>query len=626
MSKKINKKVKIIVEEEDEKYPLNEWGLKNCDLYLHQQNNVQKMEYQEANKERIYKNGTRTTKIYSNFGILNDKVGSGKTITMVSLLSREKMNNKLVSINHKYPWIIDMGSNHYFSYTVDEELSFTTIPLNVIVVSSAIYNQWEKELEKTELRYKKIVKTVDYMLMTKEEIENYDVILVTYNRYRDFSNRFNMLYHTSNVGIKRLIFDEIQIRGVLPLAKAEFYWIISATLPCENSTFLDRNVRNNAICKLLDNVKQKYIIIKNTEQELSQSYQQAEIENIIYYCYNKEFNLYGNRVSNEIQRMIAADDIAGAISALGGTKDNASLVDIIILKEEKEITQIKAQISYYNIINDDNSKNKIEEYKEKLVFTEKALENLKQKIKRDTEDDTCPLCFDEYKEQVLTYCCKSIMCSNCIKRLYQTTQKCPYCRKTLDMKDMVISSKKEIQQKQITDLKTKLDTVKDIILNNKDGKYILFSEFNNTFEPIKETLIASNITIAEVKGTSDSKQKSINLFKQGKIQVLFLNSRNDGSGIDLPEATDIILYHKMSSSSIETQVLGRALRLGRKSKLTVHRLLYKDEEQLMDNPRSLDQLHSSHMNVNQQELYQQQLREEQEREDRELALRLQREY
>jgi SNF2 family DNA or RNA helicase len=196
------------------------------------------------------------------------------------------------------------------------------------------------------------------------------------------------------------------------------------------------------------------------------------------------------------------------------------------------------------------------------------------------------------------------------------------------MKEMAISSKSESPK--YTENRTKLEIAVDIILNKKEGKFILFSEFNNSFDSIKESLIKKGISVAEVKGTSDSKQKSIKLFKEGKIQVLFLNSRNDGSGIDLPEATDIILYHKMSSPSIETQVLGRALRLGRTSKLTVHRLLYTEEENMGDNPRSLDQMHRSHLppevpEVNQQELYQRQLREEQEREDRELALRLQRE-
>jgi hypothetical protein len=38
--------------------------------------------------------------------------------------------------------------------------------------------------------------------------------------------------------------------------------------------------------------------------------------------------------------MIAADDIAGAISALGGTKDSGSLLEIIIAKEEKDMVYI----------------------------------------------------------------------------------------------------------------------------------------------------------------------------------------------------------------------------------------------------------------------------------------------
>jgi ERCC4-related helicase len=190
------------------------------------------------------------------------------------------------------------------------------------------------------------------------------------------------------------------------------------------------------------------------------------------------------------------------------------------------------------------------------------------------------------------------------------------------MKNMAISSSKEEEKKEEPENKiTKLETVKKIISSNPNGKYILFSEFNPTFDPIKSALAESNVSFAEVKGTSDTKQKYIRLFKEGKIKVLFLNSRNDGSGIDLPETTDIILYHKMSSENIETQVLGRALRLGRTSPLKVHKLLYSEEENMEDNPRNIYHLHTS--NLTSQELYANQLRQDQEREDRELAERLQ---
>lgn len=622
---KSKKKVELKIEEIDEvKQPLNEWGLRNRELYLHQKNNVLKMEYQETTKEREYTYGNRKTKIFTNMGILNDKVGSGKTLAMVSMLSRSKMRNEPLQERYFYPWTIDMGSNHYFSFITEEHISFRPLKLNIIVCSSAIFQQWSSELDKTDLSYRKIIKTVDISSLDKAVIENLDVVLVTYNRYRDFAGYLTNIYRTENIGFNRLIFDELQISGVLPMTKAKFYWIISATLPYDDAGFANRNIHNNAICSLMSNIKQKYVVVKNTDAELSQSYQQSEITYYKYICFNKNFNMYGSRVSNEVQRMIAADDIAGAIVALGGTKDNKSLLEIIIAKEEKEIIGIKAEISYHRTINNDNSKVKIEEYKKKLCEAEISLENLKQKIKRDTEDDKeCPLCSEEYKEPVITFCCNSVMCSKCVKNLYNTTQKCPFCREKLDMKKMAISSfGNENEKKEDEDKRTKLEVVKQIITSNPEGKFILFSEFNPSFDSIKTTLTEYNITNAEVKGTSDAKQKYIRLFKEGKIKVLFLNSRNDGSGIDLPETTDVILYHKMSSENIETQVLGRALRLGRTAPLKVHRLLYSEEENMSDNPRNIYHLHVS--NLESQELYRNQIREEQEREDRELAERLQR--
>jgi len=624
-NKKVELKIEEIEEYKTEETPLNDWGLRNRELYLHQKNNVLKMEYQEQTKEREITYGKRKTKIYTNMGILNDKVGSGKTLTVVSLLSRSKMKNEPREEEiYSYPWTIDMGSNHYFSYVTEEELSFRPLKLNIIVCSSSIFQQWESEISKTDLSYRKIIKTADISSINKTLIEDLDVVIVTYNRYRDFAGYLTNIYRNENIGFNRLIFDELQLTGVLPITKAKFYWIISATLPYDDSGFNNRSTYHNAICTLMSRVKQKYVVVKNTEEELNQSYQQSEIIYYKYMCFNRNFNIYGGRVSNEIQRMIAADDIAGAIVALGGTKDAGSLLDIIIAKEEKEIIGIKAQISYYSVLQSDKSDEKVKEYKQKLIEAEKSLEHLKQKIKRDTEEDNeCPLCSEEYKEPVLTFCCNSVMCSKCIKNLYNTTQKCPFCRVKLDMKKMAISSTKPIEEKKEEEYEklTKLEAVKKIITANPNGKYILFSEFNSTFDPIKASLSECNISFAEVKGTSDTKQKYIRLFKEGKLKVLFLNSRNDGSGIDLPETTDIILYHKMSSGNIETQVLGRALRLGRNAPLKVHRLLYSEEQNMSDNPRNIYHLHTS--NLTSQELYENQLRQDQEREDRELAERLQ---
>ncbi len=103
--------------------------------------------------------------------------------------------------------------------------------------------------------------------------------------------------------------------------------------------------------------------------------------------------------------------------------------------------------------------------------------------------------------------------------------------------------------------------------------------------------------------------------------MIFLNGRFDGSGINLPETTDIILYHKTSTPEIETQVLGRALRLGRSTgDLTVHRLLYENENSIENNVQANYILHendgiSEESNVNEDVL-------RQIEEDRQLAMEL----
>ena len=82
---------------------------------------------------------------------------------------------------------------------------------------------------------------------------------------------------------------------------------------------------------------------------------------------------------------------------------------------------------------------------------------------------------------------------------------------------------------------------------------------------------AHDITIKEVKGASDTRARIISQFKTGEIRGIFLNANNNGAGINLQECTDIVFYHKMHPD-VRTQVIGRAMRIGRKEALTVHTL------------------------------------------------------
>ena len=66
--------------------------------------------------------------------------------------------------------------------------------------------------------------------------------------------------------------------------------------------------------------------------------------------------------------------------------------------------------------------------------------------------------------------------------------------------------------------------------------------------------------------------KIIERFTKGEIRVLMLNATNYGSGLNLQMATDIIIYHEMNKE-LETQIIGRAQRIGRTEPLNVYYLL-----------------------------------------------------
>ncbi len=148
---------------------------------------------------------------------------------------------------------------------------------------------------------------------------------------------------------------------------------------------------------------------------------------------------------------------------------------------------------------------------------------------------------------------------------------CPLCRQSLTISDLTYITEETAEKVEEDTKITKPQQIVKIIKDNKDGKFIIFSDEDATYTCLTSELDKENIVCKEIKGRSESREKLIKEFKSGKSRVIFLNSRNNGAGINLQECTDIILYHQMENSTT-TQILGRANRIGRTEELNVHHL------------------------------------------------------
>ena len=135
--------------------------------------------------------------------------------------------------------------------------------------------------------------------------------------------------------------------------------------------------------------------------------------------------------------------------------------------------------------------------------------------------------------------------------------------------------KEKFKKKWNKKLNKKEALVKFLKANDK-ARVLMFSGYDASFSGLETTLLEEGITFATVNGSLGRINKLLREFKAGKYNILFLNARNMGAGLNIESASHVVLFHKMSSE-LEKQIIGRAMRLGRTAPLDVVHLLHENE-------------------------------------------------
>ena len=170
----------------------------------------------------------------------------------------------------------------------------------------------------------------------------------------------------------------------------------------------------------------------------------------------------------------------------------------------------------------------------------------------------------------------------CLLECASRTKKCPLCRSFINTHKLhAIVPDSEATISPLIKSENKLPSKDDALINilqnsNSNQKFLVVSNYDSTFINIQQKLLDKNIKFANLYGTSAHIQKVIRDYISGEIQVILLNSTHFGSGLNLQMTTDIIIYHKLNKST-ETQVIGRAQRLGRTSQLNITYLKHSNE-------------------------------------------------
>lgn len=596
--------------------------------------------------------------VKSNVGILADNVGSGKTLTVLGLISS---NKTLTDFK-----IIPQCFNSMIAVQYKKNKTKISVDTNIIVVPHTILTQWEDTIKnQTNLKYLTLYKKkqvdkfitdisnvsnndinvpIQDIFQTREEeynydvkctslkvkhiMDQYDIILISATQYNRVCNYRFSIY--TNVIVSRVIFDEADTIKISNCCKpsSKFTWFVSSSYnniiypnglfywlnndTNEATTYVNYSDRVNFqrlkieginhtgfikdTGKILNTVLGNFpnivnsIILRNDDNYVQSSFRLEEpSDNYILCEYPYNMNIIKDVISGEVLSMLNAGNVIGAIEKLSCTKVNNedNLVKLVTEDLERELhnTHLELEMKRQQHYNNEQTKQQaIQKLVEKEANLKQKISHIKSKL---VENANCPICYDTVNNKIILKCCNTAYCLECITiwLSMNNSNSCPFCRSTVSMNDaIIVNSECKQMCKKINVIKDKNYHVKlylEKLSKKPNFKLLIFSDYYESFTIISEILNDLNITSSMIKGTTSSINNTIRSYKSNgpdSINVLMLNSQYCGSGINLENTTDVLIFHYMNKSK-DSQIIGRAQRPGRTSKLNIMRLCYENEIQ-----------------------------------------------
>jgi SNF2 family DNA or RNA helicase len=526
-------------------------------------------------------------KMYTDFGILSDVVGAGKTLMIVTLI----IMNRIPPI---HPQVRCVGNS-----VLKLGKDFAHIKTNLLIIPHNIFTQWQTLLDTTNLKticintVKKIemlkqVETVHDLNASKRErralerlyefgntacIAYYDVVLITATMLPKFNEIFN------NIKYSRIIIDEITSIKI-PIGfkeRAIFTWFITATpfalYSRSNCGYLRKRLPTNFSLMSM-------VVVKNNEKFVAESLKLPKVKEMLVMCYtDKIITAVADIVSSEVLEMINANNMHEAIRTMqcsGGTSTN--LLQIISDRHKQSIHNEEMRLKYIEnqFIDEKEKEESIGRVLHNLSMLNSKLNLVKERLNKFKEE-ACPICMQDFEKPVLLECCNSLFCVNCLLSIQ--CKKCPLCRHSYDTKDFIIvDDEMESEHKPVKKVKllTKDEQLLNIIVYSGDKTILLFTSFNTSNDNISSLLNSHNIPNMCLMGTSIAIKNKIKKFNDKEYKVLLLNSKHVGAGLNIESAGIVVIYNSMDTSFC-TQIIGRAQRLGRKQRLSVFFLAFENE-------------------------------------------------
>ena len=611
----------VVLEELDETFTMADQPNDiNVKLWPHQRTLLERclLYENEAVKLSCFKNIVRNRRVdekdsmRTRIGVIGDVVGAGKSFVLLSLV-----NNSVHANLNDMPITRAYGDNKVlFSFGDNSRRVHTSL----LVIPHNLVSQWNGYIKQFSDRLNVLLvhreKHIADLLTALSDMTNVDLIVVSATYY----NRVASAICGANLKLQRVIFDEVDNVNIPNCAAVDsnFYWFVTATynnllFPRGYYTYDTRvnkticcanGIRNAGFIKtifmdLFDHLSLEFVkilVLKNNSAYVESSIRLPPPNLHYIQCTSPvELRVLNGYADHDVIRCLNAQDLTTALRLINPNQLNTeeSLIDLQIARYSKEVHNLTVRIECAQTMEFDTEELKAAEVKKletKRMELEVKIDGIRSRIQNA---DTCCICYEDFRVKTISPCCSNAFCFACMKTWLTRNAKCPLCKAELMSNNLMIvdDGVEPVQdpspsEMELSNSHDKLKNLR-ILLTKKlspNAKVLIFSSFEMSFTSISRALNDEGMNYKCLKGNDYQIRSIIRQYKEEGLNIMFVNARYFGSGMNLENTTDIVMFHKLDSE-IEKQVIGRAQRYGRERPLNIWYLLHENEMQTVAETR-----------------------------------------
>ncbi|XP_024913971.1 E3 ubiquitin-protein ligase SHPRH isoform X2 [Cynoglossus semilaevis] len=240
------------------------------------------------------------------------------------------------------------------------------------------------------------------------------------------------------------------------------------------------------------------------------------------------------------------------------------------------------------------------------------LEKSQDKSTGGLNPEPCPICARPLGQEWAVLTCGHCFCNECISIIveqYSTGSrrraiKCAICRQTTSHTEIsyVFTTQSSSQDQEIpvkgshsTKVEAVVRTLKKIQVTDPGAKCLVFSTWLSVLDIIAKALFDNNMEFSQINGIHKF-QENLSSFKyEDKINILLLPLHTGSNGLNIIEATHVLLVEPILNPAHELQAIGRVHRIGQTKPTFVHRFLIKStiEERMQSMLKTAEKSHTS---------------------------------